>query len=266
MRLAGRKAFVTGGSRGIGRAIALELAKEGADVAVTYLSQQSQAEEAVARVEEMGREAIALQCDAGESDQVRRAVAEAEAALGGLDVLVHNAGVQGRLCHASETTEAEFKAVLDVNLFGAFYLAQAILPSMRKRPRGDMLFISSSGTKHVRDIGLPYDVAKKALEVMAQQFATAFSQWDIRVNVVAPSMVDTEMTRQTLRELADREAAEAGPGAETNVEFLKPPSAFPFGRIVQAEEVGKACVFFCSEDAGYISGQVLYLDGGAEWT
>ena len=101
---------------------------------------------------------------------------------------------------------------------------------------------------------------------MAQQFAAAFSEWGIRVNVVAPSMVDTEMTRQTLRELAEREAEAPGPGAETNIEFLKPVSAFPFGRIVQAEEVGKACVFFCSQDAGYISGQILYLDGGAEWT
>lgn len=266
MRLAGRKALVTGGSRGIGRAIALEFAKEGADVAVTYLSQQTEAEETVARVEEMDRRAIALRCDAGDSDQVRRSVAEAEAALGDVDILVHNAGVQGRLCHVSETTEDELKSVLDVNLFGAFYLAQAILPSMRRRPRGDMLFISSSGTKHVRDIGLPYDVAKKGLEVMARQFAAAFSQWGIRVNVVAPSMVDTEMTRQTLRELAEREAAKAGPGAETNLEFLKPPWEFPFGRIVQPEEVGKACVFFCSDDAGYISGQVLYLDGGAEWT
>ena len=266
MRLAGRKAFVTGGSRGIGRAIALELAKEGADVAVTYLSQSAQAEETVASVENLGRRGVVLQCDAGNSDQVRRAVAEAEAALGDLDILVHNAGVQGRLCHVSETTEEELKAVLDVNLLGAFYLAQAVLPSMRRRPRGDMLFVSSSGTKHVRDIGLPYDVAKKALEVMAQQFAAAFSQWGVRVNVVAPSMVDTEMTRRTLRELAEREAAEAGPGAETNLEFLKPPSEFPFGRIVQAEEVAKACVFFCSDDAGYISGQVLYLDGGAEWT
>ena len=266
MRLAGRKAFVTGGSRGVGRAIALELAREGADTAVTYLSRKTQAEETVAQVEAMGRRGVAVQCDAGDPDQVRRAVAQAESALGGLDILVHNAGVQGRLCHVSETTEEELKAVLDVNLFGAFYLMQAILPSMRKGPRGDMLFISSSGTKHRRDIGLPYDVAKKALEVMAQQFAAGLSQWGIRVNVVAPSMVDTDMTRETLRELAEREAEAAGPGAETNLEFLKPASEFPFGRIVEAEEVGKACVFFCSEDAGYISGQVLYLDGGAEWT
>ena len=160
MKLAGRKALVTGGSRGIGRAIALEFAKEGADVAVTYLSQQTQAVETAALVQDLGRRAVAF------AVRRRRLRPSAASRRGGRSCPGRpgHPGAQrrssGRLCHVAETTEAEFKAVLDVNLFGAFYLAQAILPAMRKRPRGDMLFISSSGTKHRRDIGLPYDVAR----------------------------------------------------------------------------------------------------------
>ena len=265
MSLAGRTALVTGGSRGIGKAIALELAKAGADVAITYLQSAEKAAQVLSALEETGVRAASYRYDAADAGAAVATVDRAASELGGLDILVHNAGVQGPLCHVAETTVDDLRSVMEANFYSAFHLTQAVLPHLKKRPRSDLIFISTSGTKHRRDIGLPYDVSKKALEAMAHQYAAGLSQWGVRVNVVSPSMVDTDMSRGSLRQVAER-MKRAGGEEATNSEFLKPASEFPFGRILRAEEVGKVCVFLCSEGVGYMSGQVLYLDGGAEWT
>lgn len=266
MRLSGRCALVTGGSRGIGKGIALELAKAGANVAITYRQRADQAEETVAEMEALNVSAAAYQCDVSQPDSVATTVESAASTIQGLDIVVHNAAVQGPLYHVSETTAQDMRDVMDVNFFSAFDLTRYALPHMRKASRGDLIFISSSGTKHRREIALPYLVSKSAVESMATHLAAGLAQWGIHVNVVAPSLVDTEMTRSSLREVSASGDLEKDRGDSSGREFLRPASQFPFGRILRADEVGKACAFLCSEDAGYVSGQVLYLDGGAGWT
>ena len=258
--------MVTGGSRGIGKGIALELAKAGANVVITYVERAAQAEQTLAEIDALGVSCAAYQCDVSQPEAVATTVASAASAFDGLDILVHNAAVQGPLCHVADTSAADMHNVMDVNFFGAFYLTQAAIPHMRRAPRGDFIFISTSGTKHRREIALPYLVAKSAVESMAKHLAVGLAQWGIRVNVVAPSLVDTEMTRDSLREVSANAASGEGAPGSVGREYLRPASEFPFGRILRPEDVGKACVFFCSEDAEYVNGQLLYLDGGADWT
>jgi 3-oxoacyl-[acyl-carrier protein] reductase len=251
MELAGRVALVTGGNRGIGRGIALCLAREGADVAINYRRDQAAAEETVAAIRTLGRRAGAYQADVSAWEACQGLVEQVLRDFGAIDILVNNAGIASRGLSVADTDPAEMERVVRTHLFSAFYLSKLVLPAMRRQPRGDIIMISSSVTQTLAANGAPYNMAKAALEALAKTLAKEERRHGIRVNVVAPGLVETEMGRRLAR-------------AVTGVQDIHELDAeSPFGFVCQPEDIGNAVAFLCSERGRYITHQVLYVDGGA---
>ena len=265
MRLEGRSALVTGGSRGIGRAIAMSLAQEGADVAVSYVERREAAERVVGEINGLDRRATALAADISDEEAATGLVDRAAAFLGKLDLLVNNAGMsweQGRLVADSDPNLA--RRVMEVNFLGSYYCTRAALPHLRQHGRADIIFISSTGTKHWHAGNAPYIASKAAMEALARCLAReeqpnnmyygsvgptlplTETSGQIRVNVVAPTLTETEMAREVVQ--------------ATGRELSDVYAELPFGRMLQPEEVGQMVVFLASEGA-YISGEVIYMDG-----
>lgn len=250
MRLVGRSALVTGGSRGIGRGVALVLAQEGADVAIIYRRDREAANETVQAIRALGRRAEAFQADVSDFAQVKEAVPRAIDFLGKVDILVNNAGIASRGNTLADTDVEEMHRVLGVHFFGAFYCTKLVLPSMRQQSRGDIFFISSRATQNFAPRHVPYAAAKAAMEAMARCLAKEEREHNIRVNVVAPGLVETEMGRRLVR---------ATRGVQ-NIKEIYPQ--MPFGRVIQPEDIGRLIAFLASPEAELISGQVIYIDGG----
>ena len=250
--LDGRVALVTGGSRGIGRAIALGLAADGADVAVNYRRDQEAAAATVKEIEGLDRQARAYAGDVGSLDDARAMVAAAVADFGFIDILVNNAGIASRGQSVADTEPEELERVVRTHALGAHHLCQAVLPSMRTRPRGDIVMISSTlGRDHPRG-GAPYAMGKAALEALAFTLANEERGHGIHVNVVAPGLVDTDMGRRLAR---------ATVGAEDIREL---DARSPFGRVCRPEDVAGVVCFLVSAAAGYLTGQKIYVDGGRQ--
>jgi 3-oxoacyl-[acyl-carrier protein] reductase len=246
----GRVALVTGGSRGIGRACALALAQDGCDVAVNYRKDESAAAETVAAVEAMGRRASAYQAsvDVLEDDErLARAVLDD---FGAVDVLVHAAGIASRGGSVVKTDPEEVDRVLRTHAVAAHHLCRLLVPSMRTRPRGDVVAISSVATRLLAANGAPYNMAKAALEALALTLAKEELRHGIHVNVVAPGLVVTEMGRRLVK----------GAMGVDDISTLDATS--PFGRVCRPEDVARVVRFLCSEDAGYVTGQVIAVSGG----
>ena len=250
MKLAGRSAIVTGGNRGIGRAVALELARAGANVAIVYRRDEASANETVSEIKGLGREAFSSNTDVRDNDAVEKMTAEAIDRFGKVDILVSNAGVASRGNYLADTDVNEMRRVLDVHLFGALHFARALLPRMRECERSDVHFISSTSVLRSEAGHVPYATAKACLETLAMVMAKDERQNGVRVNVIAPGLVETEMGKRL---------AKATRGVD-DIKELYPE--YPFGRVCQPEDVGKLSAFLASEDGGYISGHVIYLDGG----
>jgi NAD(P)-dependent dehydrogenase (short-subunit alcohol dehydrogenase family) len=250
MSLSGRVALVTGGSRGIGRAIALALAEDGADVAVNYRRDAGAARETVAAIEGLGRRARAYLAAVDDADACARMIDAAEADLGPVDILVNNAGIASR-GHPVETTDpAELERVVRTHALGPHRLCQLVLPSMKTRPRGDIVMISSTATLHHPGGGAPYNMGKAALEALAFTLAKEVRKDGIRVNVVAPGLVETEMGRRLMK-------ATAGV-----TDLRKLDARMPFGRVCQPEDVANAVRWLVSERAGYLTGEKINVWGG----
>jgi NAD(P)-dependent dehydrogenase (short-subunit alcohol dehydrogenase family) len=250
MGLEGRVALVTGGGRGIGRAIALALAEDGADVAVNYRKDAAAARETVAAIEAFGRRARAYpgSVDSYEDDQ--RMVEAALSDFGFVDILVNNAGIASRGQSVEKTDPAELERVIRTHAFGAHHLCQLVLPSMKTRPRGDIVMISSVATLHLDPGGAPYSMGKAALEALAFTLAKEVKKRGIRVNVVAPGLVETEMGRRLVK-------------ATAGVEDLRTlDAAMPFGRVCQPEDVANAVRWLVSDRASYITGEKINVYGG----
>ena len=250
MGLEGRVALVTGGGRGIGRAIALALAEDGADVAINYRKDEAAAQETVAAIEALGRRARAYpgSVDSYEDDQriARAAIAD----FGFVDILVNNAGIASRGHSVEKTDPAELERVIRTHAFGAHHLCQLVLPSMKTRPRGDIIMISSVATLHYDPGGAPYAMAKAALEALAFTLAKEVKKRGIRVNVVAPGLVETEMGRRLVK-------------ATAGVDDLRTlDAAMPFGRVCQPEDVANAVRWLVSDRASYITGEKINVYGG----
>ena len=250
MGLEGRVALVSGGGRGIGQAISVALAEDGAAVAVNYRRDHDAADETVGLIVGKGGRASAYAASVDSYDQDRAMVEAVIGDFGHVDILVNNAGIASRGRAVVDTDPAELERVVRVHALGAHHLCQLVLPSMRTRPRGDIVMISSAATLSWGANGAPYNMGKAALEALAFTLAKEERGHGVRVNVVAPGLVETEMGRRLMR-------AAAG---ITDLSLLD--AAAPYGRVCQPSDVAGVVRFLVSDGAGYVNGQKLYVDGG----
>lgn len=239
MRLKGRKALVTGASRGIGRAIALAFAEEGADLAVTARRAES-LEETVAAIAATGRGVCPLAWDVGDVSQAEARVAEAKEKLGGLDVVVNNAGVNRRdKSKFPDLTEAEWDYIMDINLKGLYFVCQAAAKVMQEQQRGNIINIASDAG--LRGESAPYGISKWGVIGLTKGMAKALSPHGIRVNAIAPGPVTTAMMNWQ-------------PG-----QSMEAPS-LPLGRYSLPEEIAAAAVFLASDDSSAVVGDIMVIN------
>ena len=243
MDLTGKTAIVTGGSRGIGRAICLELARRGANIVFSYAGNAAAAEETVKLVEETGATARAVQGDVTSADSAKELV-EAAKELGGVDILVNNAGIT-RDKLAARMSEEDFDAVIATNLKGAFLMTKAVLRSMMRAKSGAIVNMASVVGIMGNAGQANYAASKAGLIGMTKSVAREVASVGIRVNAVAPGYIETDMTA------AMPEAAQQAMC-----------SAIPAARVGKPEDVAHAVAFLVSDEAAYITGQVLAVDGG----
>ncbi|TDC81806.1 SDR family oxidoreductase [Actinomadura sp. 7K507] len=248
--LAGRTALVTGGGRGIGRAIALALAADGAEVAVAYRRDEDAARKTVADIEAAGVRGHAFPASVDDLEECRALAARIESELGALDVLVHSAGIASRGHSVADTDPAELERVLRVHALGPHHLSQALLPLMRRAERSDMVFVSSVISDTTPPLSGPYTMGKAAMEALARTIAKEERRHGMHVNIVAPGVVDTDMGRRLVR-------------ATTGIEDIRQAdAASPYGHVCTPEEVAGVVRFLVSGAASYVTGQRIVIDGG----
>lgn len=250
MKLSGKVALVTGGDRGIGKGIALALAREGADIAFNYRKDVDSAEKTAKEIEALGRKVLHVQADVTDYEQVRSAVGKVLQTFNKLDILVNNAGVASRGRHVMDTEAEEMVRLFNIHVMGAFYFTKECLPELRKQQRSDIIFLSSI-SPHVCMAGhAPYAVAKAGMDALASCLAKEEITHNIRVNSIACGLVETDMGARLVKGAMGADIKDIATG-------------MPFGRVCQPADVGNLCAFLCSEEGGYISGHVVFLDGGA---
>ena len=244
MNFAGKTAVVTGGSRGLGRAVCLELAAGGAKVVLCYAGNEAAANETVAACEALGAKAVALHCDVADSAQVKALMDGALKTFGRIDILVNNAGItrDGLLMMMKES---DFDDVISTNLKGTFLCMKAVARQMMKQRYGRIVNLSSVVGLRGNAGQVNYAASKAGVIGMTKSLAKELASRGVTVNAVAPGFMETDMTA------AMPEAAKTATLA-----------AIPMGRMGAAEDVAKTVAFLASEEAGYITGQVIAVDGG----
>ena len=250
MGLDGRVALVTGGNRGIGAAIAQALAEDGADLALNYRRDEDSARATARAIEALGRRVDLYQASVDDVDADARMVDAVLADFGGIDIFVHCAGIASRGQSVVDTDPAEIERVWRVHALAAFALSRLIVPAMRTRSRGDIVYISSAATVQWGPNSAPYNMAKAALEALARTLAKEERKHGIHVNVVAPGLVDTEMGRRLAR----------GAMGVDDIRQLDPNA--PFEHICSPEEVADVVRFLVSDAARYVNDQKIVVDGG----
>jgi len=245
--LSGRVALVTGGSRGLGRAAALALARAGADVAVNYVRNAKAAREAAARCEETGVRAVALKADVSSSTDVKRLFARVERRFGRLDVLVASAGVW-KGAAIEKMTDRELAEMLDLNVRGVFYCCREAVSLMRKAGRGRIILVASTAGQRGEPFHSHYAASKGAVISLTKSLAPELAADHILVNCIAPGWFDTDMSRPSLSKPDVREQVVA---------------TIPLGRVGRPEEFAGAVLFLTSELSTFVTGEILNVNGGA---
>jgi 3-oxoacyl-[acyl-carrier protein] reductase len=236
--ITGRIALVTGGSRGIGRAIALALAKAGADVAVNFLSHESEAKDVCAEIDSYGRRSLAIQVDVSLAAEVSRLVGTVEEQLGPVSILVNNAGIANPR-RFDEIDEALWDETIATNLKSCFLVTQVVLPGMRAQRWGRIINLSSVAAHTGGIVGPHYAASKAGILGLTHAYASLLAKEGITVNAIAPALVVTDMTSERARSRAN---------------------LIPVGRLGSVEEVASVAVMLAGN--GYITGQTLNVDGG----
>jgi len=239
-----KTAVVTGASRGIGRAIALELASRGYTVGINFHKNEQAAASLAQEIEEMGGQSLLLQGDVSQPEQVRTMFDSIDETLGHIDALVCNAGItKDTLLGASQPED--FQEVIDINLYGVVNVCRLASMRMLSRRRGSIVNISSVSAQHPGRGQSNYAASKGAIEAFSRSLAVELARRNVRVNVVAPGIIETDMTSE-LRAIAPDELKKRI--------LLK--------RIGKPEEVAKVVAFLCGEDSSYVTGQIWRVDGG----
>jgi 3-oxoacyl-[acyl-carrier protein] reductase len=241
---AGKVALVTGAARGIGRAICLALAREGARVAVNYYRSECQAQETLDEVRALGSEGLMVKADVSAPEQVKEMVRRIGRDLGPIDYLVNNAGIYHLVTHDQLTPEI-WQRTLDVNLTGTYHVTWAVKDSMVERGFGRIVNITSISALQARPWCLSYSVTKAGMIALTKGLAAALAPHNIRVNAVAPGLVETHMLRQSPNEMIDKIVRET-----------------PLKRIGTPEEIARTVLFLLSEQSSFTTGQTWVADGG----
>ncbi|RLC01980.1 MAG: 3-oxoacyl-ACP reductase [Deltaproteobacteria bacterium] len=246
MKLEGKKAVVTGGSRGIGKAIALMYAKEGADILVNYHSNDAAAKETVAQIEKLGRKGVAVAADVANYDSAQNMIEECVKQLGGVDIVVNNAGVS-KPSMLLKMKEEDWDAIIDIHLKAAFNTTQAAGRHMKEQKYGKIINVISTAGIFGTIGQINYASAKAGIIGFTKSASRELGRYGVNVNVICPGITKTEMT-----------------GKLQTDEKLKKiyEGRIQLGRFAEPEEIAPAFVFLASDDASYITGQVLGVDGG----
>lgn len=242
-KLLGKVAIVTGGSRGIGRGIAIELAKEGASIVINYSKDEEGANEVLNILKEIGVSAISIKKNIASYKETKELVEETINHFGKLDILINNAGISS-IGLFLDATEESIQEMLDINLKGALFLSKHSLPHLINT-KGSIVNISSIWGEVGASCEVLYSTTKGGLKLFTKALAKEMAPSNIRVNGIAPGVIETKMNSFLSKE--DREALE---------------EEIPMGRFGLTEEIGKAAVFLCSEDSSYLTGETIKIDGG----
>jgi NAD(P)-dependent dehydrogenase (short-subunit alcohol dehydrogenase family) len=239
----GRVVLITGGSRGIGRATALRLAGEGADIAFSYASRVKDAQETAAAIRALGRRAVCCPCNVANPEDMRRLVEEARR-LGPIDYLVHNGAVSNLQDHTTLTLEV-WRETIEVNLTGTYIAVFAVKDEMIRRRFGRIVTLSSVAALRPRKMQIHYASAKAGVIAFTRCCAEAFAPYNVRINGVAPGLIDTEMARVLPPQTAQTVVNET-----------------PLGRLGKPEEIAAAIRFLLSDESSFMTGDTLDASGG----
>jgi 3-oxoacyl-[acyl-carrier protein] reductase len=241
---ANRGALVTGGSRGIGRATALRLAQDGADVALSYATRSGEARRVVAEIEALGRRALCLSCDVSKPGDVQQLVSQTRERLGPIDLLVHCGAISTILEH-TELTYDRWREMIDVNLTGTYLVVFAVKDEMIRRRFGRIVTLSSVAALRPRKRQIHYASAKAGVIAFTRCCAEAFAPYNVRINGVAPGLIETEMA-QVLSEPMRQEVI----------------AGTPLGRTGRPEEIAAVIRFLLSEESSFMTGDTVGVSGG----
>lgn len=250
LRLAGKSVLVTGSSEGIGAAVAVRLAQEGADVVVNYRSHPQDAQLVMEKIKDLGRRAVSIQADLGHVPEVQRLIQESVGALGRLDILVNNAGVE-KNADFWTTTEADYDLVMNVNLKGVFFVTQGFVRHLMetKRP-GKIINMSSVHEELPFPHFAPYCMSKGGLKMMTRDLAIELAPFGITINSIAPGAIETPINTKLLHDPAKLKAL---------LENI------PLQRLGKPDDIARITAFLASSDADYMTGTTLFADGGLLW-